>query len=78
MFLHSSYFNVDTAYDTIVVNCKYRKELPQVFANYDPSSEEMKKVFETMWVYGKSFTRKLRNQKSMRPRQYNGHTIENA
>jgi len=50
MFLHSSYFNVDAAYNTIVVNYKYRKELPHVFANYDPSSEEMKNVFETITI----------------------------
>jgi len=48
MFLHSSYFNVDDAYKTITNYCKYRKELPQVFENYDPSSEEMKQVFDNM------------------------------
>lgn len=48
MFLHSSYFNVDEAYKTITNYCKYRKELPQVFENYDPSSEEMKQVFDNM------------------------------
>lgn len=48
MFLHSSYFDVDVAYKTIVANYKYRKELPYIFENYDPSSEEMKQVFDNM------------------------------
>jgi len=48
MFLHSSYFDVDVAYKTIVIYYKYRKELPQLFSNYDPLAEKTKKVFENM------------------------------
>ncbi|KAE9534889.1 hypothetical protein AGLY_008181 [Aphis glycines] len=77
MFLHSSYFNVDEAYKTITNYCKYRKELPQVFENYDPSSEEMKQVFDNMSICivlnpssGKQERILYTNFKNTDPREY--------
>ncbi|XP_025410038.1 alpha-tocopherol transfer protein-like [Sipha flava] len=50
LFLHGSYFDVDIAYKTIVIHYKYRKDLPQVFANYDPTTAGIKKVFNSMSI----------------------------
>ncbi|KAL4097282.1 hypothetical protein QTP88_022082 [Uroleucon formosanum] len=50
MFLHSNFFNVDMAYKAIVAYQKYRRELPHIFENYDPSSEDMKQVFDSISI----------------------------
>ncbi|KAL5241385.1 hypothetical protein ACI65C_008795 [Semiaphis heraclei] len=77
MFLHSSYFDVDVAYKTIIANYKYRKELPYMFENYDPSSEEMKQVFDSMSISivfnpstGKQERILYTNFKTTDPREY--------
>lgn len=48
MFLHTNYFKVDAAYKMIVTHYKYRRETPECFSTYDPTSEEMRKVYESM------------------------------
>lgn len=48
MFLHTCYYKVDAAYKMIVAHYKYRRETPECFSTYDPTDEEMQRVFASM------------------------------